>query len=499
MFMKRKKARLMATRFMLVCMLFLVFSTSSLAMEGQETVTIKDINYVLNDEEIESITSVFYNGRVYLPLKALGENLGAKILWDEESNSIHIHNKEMSLSQFKSVPTLDPGKWAPATYKRIQRLIDENGVKSPNYDPSNKPYAVFDWDQTSIFNDTAEELFRYQIENLLFKMTPEEFAVAIRKDVPLDDFHEDYNNLENQPVNIEKIGADLDDRYRYLYNNYIGFKGDKSLEEIKKTEEFIDFRGKLAYLYEAIGGTFSANVSYPWVLYMFTGMTSEEVWDIAEKSNDIALGEKLELYTLTSSKALPGKAGVVTGSYKRGLRIAPEMSNLMNVFRENGIDVYVCTASLDDVVRVFANYPKYGYNIPMENVIGMRLEKNPDGTYKTEYKKGYPQTQQEGKTLAIKQELVYKYGYGPIFVATDSQGDYNMATDFEETQLVLIINRVRSLSDKITILAKKAIQTMGDPDARYVLQGRNENTGQFLPQEATIRYGKKEAELMRER
>lgn len=409
------------------------------------------------------------------------------------------HILTTSLKEASSIPTLDPGKWAPATYLRLQWLIDENGIKSPNYNPLKKPYVVFDWDQTSIFNDTAEELFRYQIENLLFKMTPQQFTVAIRKDIPLDDFHEDYNNLNNEPVNIEKIATDLDARYNYLYDNYIGFKGNKSLEEIRKTEEFIDFRGKLAYLYEAIGGTFSANVSYPWVLYMFTGMTSQEVWDITEKSNDVALGEKLELYTLTSSTVLPGEAGIVTGKYKRGLRIAPEMSNLMNVFRGNGIDVYVCTASLDDVVRVFANYPKYGYNVPMENVIGMRLEKNEDRIYKTEYKKGYPQTQQEGKTVAIKQELVSRYGYGPIFVASDSQGDYYMSIDFEETQLVLIINRVRSLSDKITLLAEKAVETIGEPDAQYVLQGRNENTGQFLPQEATIRYGKLEAELMREK
>lgn len=496
MFIKTKRMKVIVTNFVLVLMLLAVFTSSSTAMEKQENMTIREIDYTFNGKEIESAQSILYNGRAYLPIKFLSENLGYNVEWDGVSYKIGI--SQPSLKESNLAPTLDPGKWAPATHKRLQHLIDENGIKSPNYDPLKKPYAVFDWDQTSIFNDTAEELFRYQINNLLFKMTPQEFAIAIRKDIPSDNFHEDYNNLDGEPVNIDKLGADLDARYNYLYDNYVGFNGDKSLEEIRKTEEFIDFRGKLAYLYEAIGGTFSANVSYPWVLYMFTGMTSQEVWAIAEQSNDVALGEKLELYTLTSSEALPGEAGVVTGQYKRGLRIAPEMSNLMNVLRANGIDVYICTASLDDVVRVFANNPKYGYNVPMENVIGMRLEKNQDGTYKTEYKNDYPQTQQEGKTVAIKQELVSKYGYGPIFIASDSQGDYYMATDFEETQLVLIINRVRSLSDKITLLAQKAIETMGEPNAQYVLQGRNENVGQFLPQEATIRYGKTAAELIRQ-
>lgn len=458
--------------------------------------SVKDMKLIINGNSITDISPIIYKDSTYLPLKYFAENMGYKVEWDGKSNSIYVTATAAEAS--KSIPALDAGKWAPATYKRIQRMIDENGIKSLNFDPKNKPYAVFDWDQTSIFNDTQEELFRYQIENLLFKMTPEQFADAIRYQIPKDDFVKEYNNLDGQPVNIDKIASDLDARYRYLYENYVGFKGSKTLEEIKKTEEFIDFRGKLAYLYEAIGGTFSADVSYPWVLYLFTGMTTQEVQKMTEDSNDKAIGERLESYVLTSSEKLKGNAGVVSGKYKRGLRLAPEMSNLMNTLRANGIDVYVCSASLEDVVKVFASLPKYGYNLPPENVIGMRLEKDEKGLYKTEYKKDYPQTQQMGKTQVIKDMLVKKYGHGPIFVATDSQGDYYMATDFKDTQLVLIINRVRSLSDKITILAKEASETIGKPDARYILQGRNENMGQFRPFESTIRYGKAEAELMRQ-
>ncbi len=405
--------------------------------------------------------------------------------------------EEASVNSYGDIPILDRGKWAPANLKRLQTLIDENGIKSSSYDIYNKPYAIFDWDQTCIFNDTQEALFRYQIENLLFKMSPEEFAKAIRMNIPEDDFSEEYNNLQGKPVNIKKIAYDLDKRYKFLYENYEGLAGKMTLAEIRKTEEFLDFRGKLAYLYEAIGGTFSSDISYPWVLYLFTGMTSAEVMDITEKSNDYNLGEKLELYTLTSSEKLPGRAGVVTGKYKRGLRIVPEMSNLMNVLRDNGIDVYICSASMDDVVRVFSNYLKYGYNVPMDNVIGMRLENDAAGIYQTAYKEGYPQTQQKGKTEAIRMKLVSKYGYGPILVAGDSQGDFYMATDFPDTQLTLIINRVKSESDKITSLAKRASETIGLTHARYILQGRDENTGLFLPQEATIRYGKTEPELMR--
>ncbi len=54
---------------------------------------------------------------------------------------------------------LTPGKWAPNTYKSMQKLIDENGVKSPAYNSAKKPYVVFDWDNTAIMNDTEEALY----------------------------------------------------------------------------------------------------------------------------------------------------------------------------------------------------------------------------------------------------------------------------------------------------------------------------------------------------
>ena len=41
-----------------------------------------------------------------------------------------------------------------------------------------------------------KNLFRYQIDNLRFAMTPEQFSKAIRKDIPLDNFSDDYKNVK---------------------------------------------------------------------------------------------------------------------------------------------------------------------------------------------------------------------------------------------------------------------------------------------------------------
>lgn len=46
---------------------------------------------------------------------------------------------------------------------------------------------------------------------------------------------------------------------------------------------------------------------------------------------------------------------------------------LYNKLMANGIDVYVLTAASEELVRMVASDPKYGYNVPPENVIGVSL------------------------------------------------------------------------------------------------------------------------------
>lgn len=355
---------------------------------------------------------------------------------------------------------LDEGRWVPENKEILSKLIDDNKNQGN--------YVVFDWDYTSIYQDTQENLFRYQIDNLKFDMTPKEFAKAIRKDIPLDNFAKGYENAKGEKINITKIGNDLDKRYAFLYENYIKNK-KMSLDEIKKTEEFKDFRGKLAFLYEAIGGTFSHDIAYPWVLYLFNGMTKEEVQKLAKEANDYGIGDKLGKYTIESSDKLLGEAGKIVYEYKSGLRTQPEIANLFHEFQKNGIEVYIVSASLEDIVKVFASDKSYGYNLKPENVYGMRLGMNKD-KYLSQYKKGYPQTQTKGKVETINKFLKPKHGgKDPILVAGDSGGDENMLTEYKGTKVLLLMKRKGKLDD----VAK---------DKRALIQRRNEQTGLLVPE-----------------
>jgi phosphoserine phosphatase len=388
---------------------------------------------------------------------------------------------------------LSPGKWAPATYTAMQKFIDTYGSKSSNYNAAKKPYVVFDWDNTSIMNDTEEALFMYQIQNLAFKLTPEEFGTIVRKDVPKGEFNKDYNNADGQPVTLDAVTNDLVSDYTFVYNNYAGMQGTMSLEDIQKTDQFLDFRAKMWYAYEAIDDKYGSKISYTWVLYFFKNMTTDEVTALAEKSNDYNLGQAIRKETWLSPASLPGQAGVVGDSHTTGLRVTAEIGDLMSTLRSNGFDVYVCTASLEDVVAVFATNPKYGYNVPRENVIGMELEKI-DNAYQDSYKKGLVPTGEHGKTLGIQRVVADKRGYGPIMVAGDSSGDYNMMTEFDNTKRVLLVNRLKT--GKIGKLCAEAAASIGDPDAKFVLQGRNENLGLWNPSEQVIKLGKNTPALL---
>lgn len=398
----------------------------------------------------------------------------------------------------QTAPQLLTGQWDSFNREQLNQLIASYGKTSANYDAKNPPYAVFDWDNTSIFLDIEEATLIYQIENLAFKMSPETLDKVIRTNIPKDNFSASSNNMAGKPVNIDLIAQDIIQNYRWIYENYAQMKGKLSLEEVKKTNQYKEFSVKLRYLYQAIGDSFDHSVSYPWVTYLFTGMQESEVARLARETVKWQANQPVELVTWTSP-AIESKAGQVTMKWNNGLRLVPEMKDLYNKLREAGIDVWICSASFIDVIKELSSNPEFGYNNPKDHVIAMELERDANGVILPEYRKGFNQTQGPGKTLEINRLIAPHYqNKGPILVAGDSEGDQNMFQDFKDTKRVLIINRLRKPTTDIGKFSKEAVATYKKDNAKFLLQGRDENTGSFLPNQKTIPLGKKEAKALRE-
>uniref|UniRef100_UPI000D38F368 HAD family hydrolase n=1 Tax=unclassified Variovorax TaxID=663243 RepID=UPI000D38F368 len=377
-------------------------------------------------------------------------------------------------------PVLAAGHWDAFNRTQIEGLIASQGKGSAGYDATRPPYVVFDWDNTSVFLDIEEASLIYQLENLAFGATPAQLEVALRKNIPTRDFLPAYNNAAGQPVNIDRVVPDIVASYSWLYANYKGLKGEQSLAVVAMSPHYGAFITKVRYLYEAIGDTFDHDTAYPWVTYLFAGMTEAQVRKLTADTVAWQLKEPVAKVRWTSPAALPGRAGVVSVSWKNGLRLQPEMQDLYAAFRNAGFDVWVCSASFVDVIREISSNPAFGYNNPPERVLAMELERDARGVIQPEFRRGYDQTQGPGKTKNIRRFLVAKYGYGPSFVAGDSEGDQNMMADFADTKKVLIVNRLRDPKTDIGRFSALAVQNHGKADTRYLLQGRDDNTGAWV-------------------
>ena len=77
----------------------------------------------------------------------------------------------------------------------------------------------------------------------------------------------------------------------------------------------------------------------------------------------------------------------------------------------------------------------------------------------------------------------------PLFIAGDSNGDWNMMVDFKGIKRILVVNRLKG-GKKIGALSAEAAATIGKPNARVLLQGRNENTGLWMPTQYMLKLGR---------
>ena len=216
---------------------------------------------------------------------------------------------------------------------------------------------------------------------------------------------------------------------------------------------------------------------------------------MAAKTIDWQKTQKIEnvVWTSPAASELSGQeAGQVSVTWKNGLRLIPEMQELHNKLRNAGFDVWMCSASFVDLIKELVSNPSFGYNDHPNNVIAMELERDPQGKILPVFRNGYDQTQGAGKTKAITRFLAGasgKYGYDPIFIAGDSEGDQNMLCEFKGLQLGLIINRLKGKEKKLGELSKQAVDNYQQDSAKYLLQGRDDNKGIFIPCQEHIKYG----------
>ena len=399
-----------------------------------------------------------------------------------------------SSSSTQAPRTLDRLNWSERNHGILNQLMTDHG-RGGRYRNEAKPaYVVLDWDSTTAQFDVEEAVLRFQANNLRYKLTKDQFRAILLDSVNgVTRLSAAYGSIL-----LADIHADLASDYTILYDGYAGLGGASPLETVVASPHFQDFFAKLLFLYEGYIGTpgIGADYAYPWVMYLLAGFTAPEVRALAKQAISHELGSELVKVALQSPAALPTRAGVVQCAYSSGLRVIPEMQDLISTFQANGVDVFVVSASFKPIVETFGALGNFGYSVAAANVVAMELATDASGVLLPEYKAGWPKTFRQGKVDAIDQAIKVGLGkdWDPLFAAGDSDGDYEMLTGFPGMKLSLVWNRVKG--GDIGKLSKQAVAEVGSSSPRYILQGRDENAGVSLPGQESILLGKTEPQLL---
>jgi phosphoserine phosphatase len=102
-------------------------------------------------------------------------------------------------------------------------------------------------------------------------------------------------------------------------------------------------------------------VCYPWAAQIWSGLSLRDL--------KCYVDELMAYNTTIPVKYWDG--GEVVSSTVSPPRIFRGQVELYNALMDNGIAVYVISASHEELVRMVASDPKYGYNVPPKNVIGV--------------------------------------------------------------------------------------------------------------------------------
>ncbi len=421
--------------------------------------------------------------------------------------------------------------WNPYVEQAINDFVAMYGKDSADY-KEGESYVVFDFDNTCSIFDVEEQLAVHQLLTMSFEITPENIEEVLFTGIGDHDELRGTDYCTNDSSYADWV-ADIKAAYDYLYTTYGPFTAagldEAAQATIHEDDQWKEFATKMRAMYDLVYDSESPAVAYPWVLYWFTGMSEQEVYDLATASHTYYGSVETSEVEWVSPETIESKIGVASYTWTSGTGVSEQVKGLWKLLDENGIDVWVCSASATDPIR--AAVDAFGLHDYVTGVIAM-TNKVVDGVYVNEYdydtgcgwlddgnggwvRDDAPiksQTQGFGKVEAICNAILPKYNnVGPLAGFMDSTGDYNFCTEFANLKLVINFNRAsRKVTDGGGVIAELAIYQRdflgytdlatanAAGDTFYVLQGREEHGLRTLrASDATMRYGKEEEILFR--
>ena len=395
--------------------------------------------------------------------------------------------------------------WTPEARKALNDFIRQESRSS------GKKYVVFDFDNTCSIFDVSVQLMAYQLEKMCFNLDPDEFAVMAN------------TGMESYPESLQEALRDLIAEYADLYERYGPFtsKGVDSVAEARLAEDpvWVNFASAMGCMYESLQQYMTADDAYLWTMGWFSGMTGDELYEMAYRSH--------EKYSAVETVARSWTGDRGTYSWTDGIAVTDNIRELWKALYDKGFDVWVCSAS--EVAPVMAAVDFFGLHDYCSGVIAMTMARDSADRYLLEYDYttgcGFLATDDggwvrdsvptrtrpmgPGKVEAVRNCLVPRYdGKGPLAGFMDSTGDFNFCSEFSNMRLVICFNRAsRKVTDGGGLVAEVAVyeretlhynlrKANRHGDIYYILQGRDENGLRSLrPFESSLRLGEEEPRL----
>ncbi|MBM9536015.1 haloacid dehalogenase-like hydrolase [Desulfobulbus alkaliphilus] len=343
----------------------------------------------------------------------------------------------------------EPRNWHPGNLSTIRGTIQEHILGSGRQEA----VAVFDFDNTCIFRDVGQAVFRYQMLHLRYRIPPGAFAALL----PDREIH-----LTGRPLAV--ITTALIDAYEYLW----AFIGSGEQDKARLTTEYRLFTTLLLWFADQARRDERLGPSYvlPFMGKMLAGHSLTDLRALAREVLTATTAEPLTKQTLTMD--LPAPLGHIAASYSQGLHAHREMDDLMRMLAQAGIDSYVISASTEWLVAEAIQ--QLGFPVPEERIFGIRVRIDDQGLLTADNVADYPVTFREGKAEIIRRFIARPL----ILVAGDADTDYEMLT-LPDVPVRILINR--NQPGLISSLYQ---------DPRILLQGLDLRSGRFRPHRESI-------------
>jgi phosphoserine phosphatase len=343
----------------------------------------------------------------------------------------------------------ESGHWYPANLASIHSTIEEHTRGS---DPSGA-VAVFDFDNTCIFRDVGQAVFRYQMQHLRYRISPDALAAVLPGQEIL---------LAGRPM--AAITSTLVDAYERLWPLIEANRQNS----VRQMQEYRVFTTLLLWFTDQARRDERLGPAYvlPFMGRMLAGHSLADLRALACEVLTAIMAEPLTEQKLTID--LPAPLGHLEAGYPMGLHAHREMDELMRMLARAGIDSYVISASTEWLVVEAVR--QLGFPVPEDRIFGIRVHIDDQHLLTTEKAADYPITFRQGKT-----EIINRFIARPlILVAGDADTDYEMLT-LPDVPVRILINRNQ----------RGLISTLYQ-DPRILLQGLDLRNGRFRPHRESI-------------